>query len=272
MSRTPRLGRVQAETAGTYRGKERRWRPSSRSSLRRWRLAGAITAGTAGAAFAADSPSTGTPAPQPRRPRRHPGRSAEQSGEAAVKVVVDTVGGTRADLRGGAQVARPSASTPRAGQDPAGRHRRPGERGRRQGRPAGRQRQDHPGTGGHHQEQGAGPCQQGGEPPVRSAAAADACRSARSRCRDARRSPPGGHLRVRSPSRRTGGKLLVGNLLPRPAGARLRRHERSPPWPISPSTSTRTRPRSRSGSTTSPRTSSVPSPTSGTSGRRRPGP
>jgi hypothetical protein len=60
-------------------------------------LAGAITAGTAGAAFAADSSSTGTGGASAQALKGRPAiRRAVRRG--AVKVILDTCGGTRADL------------------------------------------------------------------------------------------------------------------------------------------------------------------------------
>jgi hypothetical protein len=61
-------------------------------------LAGAITAGTAGAAFAADGSTSNTTTPSAQAARRHPGLR-RQIRKGGVKVIVDTVGGTRADLR-----------------------------------------------------------------------------------------------------------------------------------------------------------------------------
>jgi hypothetical protein len=65
-------------------------------------LAGAITAGTAGAAFAADGTSGGTTTPNAQALRRHP-RLFRNVRQAAIKIVVDTVGGTRQDLRAALQ-------------------------------------------------------------------------------------------------------------------------------------------------------------------------
>jgi hypothetical protein len=62
-------------------------------------LAGAITAGMAGAAFAADSPSTGTGTGKSDTTAlaAHP-RIRRAVRRGAVKVILDTCGGTRADL------------------------------------------------------------------------------------------------------------------------------------------------------------------------------
>jgi hypothetical protein len=64
-------------------------------------LAGAVTVGTAGAAFAADggsTGSTGSTAPSAQAGKAHPAlRRAVRRG--AVKVISDTLGVTRADLR-----------------------------------------------------------------------------------------------------------------------------------------------------------------------------
>jgi hypothetical protein len=60
-------------------------------------VAGAISAGTAGAAFAADGATTGSGTATAQVARRHPGiRRAIRRG--VVKVVVDTVGGTKQAL------------------------------------------------------------------------------------------------------------------------------------------------------------------------------
>lgn len=66
-------------------------------------LAGTITAGTAGAAFAADSgSSTATTDPSAQTGKAHPGRHhAVRRG--AFKTVLDTLGGSKADLRAALQ-------------------------------------------------------------------------------------------------------------------------------------------------------------------------
>jgi uncharacterized protein YidB (DUF937 family) len=61
-------------------------------------LAGAITAGTAGAAFAADSSGTGSTDPSAQTAKGHPGLRLEVR-RGGAKVVTDTLGVTRADLR-----------------------------------------------------------------------------------------------------------------------------------------------------------------------------
>ncbi len=73
-------------------------------------LAGAITAGTAGAAFAADgsTSTSGSTDPSAQPAKRHPGiRRAVRRG--AFKIVLDTVGGTkealRAALKGGQSIS-----------------------------------------------------------------------------------------------------------------------------------------------------------------------
>jgi ribosomal protein S20 len=61
-------------------------------------LVGALAIGSAGAAFAADSPGTGTTTPSAQPAKRHPGiRAAVRRG--AAKVVTDTLGVSRQDLR-----------------------------------------------------------------------------------------------------------------------------------------------------------------------------
>ena len=75
-------------------------------------LAGALTVGTAGVAVAAE----GSAAPPyrpvgPGRAGRHPGCGAEIR-KGAVKVVTETLGVSRQDLRAACRAARPSASTP----------------------------------------------------------------------------------------------------------------------------------------------------------------
>jgi hypothetical protein len=61
-------------------------------------LAGALTVGTAGAAFAADSSSTGTSTPSTQAANGHPRIRAEFR-RGAVKVAADTLGVSRQDLR-----------------------------------------------------------------------------------------------------------------------------------------------------------------------------
>ncbi len=61
-------------------------------------LAGALTIGTAGVAFAADGATDTTTAPSAQSPRRHPVLRAEIR-KAGAKVVADTLGVTRAELR-----------------------------------------------------------------------------------------------------------------------------------------------------------------------------
>lgn len=66
-------------------------------------LAGTITAGTAGAAFAADSgSSTGTTDPSAQTGTAHPGRRHEVR-RHAFKTVLDTLGVSKADLRAALQ-------------------------------------------------------------------------------------------------------------------------------------------------------------------------
>jgi hypothetical protein len=61
-------------------------------------VAGAVTVGTAGAAFAADSSASGTTAPSAQAGKSHPAlRRAVRRG--AVKVITDTLGVSRQDLR-----------------------------------------------------------------------------------------------------------------------------------------------------------------------------
>ena len=61
-------------------------------------VAGAVTVGTAGAAFAADSSASGTTAPSAQAGKSHPVlRRAVRRG--AVKVITDTLGVSRQDLR-----------------------------------------------------------------------------------------------------------------------------------------------------------------------------
>jgi hypothetical protein len=61
-------------------------------------LAGAVTVGTAGAAFAADSSPSGSTDPSAQTAKGHPAlRRAVRRG--AVKVITDTLGVTRQDLR-----------------------------------------------------------------------------------------------------------------------------------------------------------------------------
>jgi hypothetical protein len=61
-------------------------------------LAGALTVGTAGAAFAADTSSTGTATPSAQTANGHP-RIQAQFRRGAVKVAADTLGVSRQDLR-----------------------------------------------------------------------------------------------------------------------------------------------------------------------------
>src|SRR5213592_2185905 len=61
-------------------------------------LAGALTVGTAGAAFAADSSSTGTSTPSTPAANSHPRIQAEFR-RGAVKVAADTLRVSRQDLR-----------------------------------------------------------------------------------------------------------------------------------------------------------------------------
>ena len=61
-------------------------------------LAGALTVGAAGTAFAADSSATGTSTPS-TRPRTATRASRQKFRRGAVKVVVDTLGVSRQDLR-----------------------------------------------------------------------------------------------------------------------------------------------------------------------------
>jgi uncharacterized protein YidB (DUF937 family) len=65
-------------------------------------LAGAITAGTAGAAFAADGSGTAPADPSAQTAKGHPGIRREVR-RAAVKVITDTLGVSRADLRAALQ-------------------------------------------------------------------------------------------------------------------------------------------------------------------------
>ena len=61
-------------------------------------LAGALTAGTAGVAFAADGSTDTTTAPSAQTTRRHPLLRAEIR-RAGAKIVADTLGVTRQELR-----------------------------------------------------------------------------------------------------------------------------------------------------------------------------
>jgi hypothetical protein len=61
-------------------------------------LAGALTVGTAGAAFADDSPGAGTPTPSGQAATGHP-RIRADFRRGAVKVIADTLGVSRQDLR-----------------------------------------------------------------------------------------------------------------------------------------------------------------------------
>ena len=61
-------------------------------------LAGAITTGTAGAAFAADDSGSGATDPSAQTAKGHPGLRREVR-RGAFKTVLDTLGGTKEDLR-----------------------------------------------------------------------------------------------------------------------------------------------------------------------------
>jgi hypothetical protein len=61
-------------------------------------LAGALTVGTAGAAFAADTSGSGTTTPSTQPAKGHAGIRAEIR-KGAAKVISDTLGVSRADLR-----------------------------------------------------------------------------------------------------------------------------------------------------------------------------
>jgi hypothetical protein len=65
-------------------------------------VAGAVTVGTAGAAFAADSSGSGSADPSAQTAKGHPGLRREVR-RAAVKVVTDTLGVSRQDLRAALQ-------------------------------------------------------------------------------------------------------------------------------------------------------------------------
>jgi hypothetical protein len=81
-------------------------------------LAGALTVGTAGAAFAADTSGTGTTTPSGQAAGRHPGRRAEVRRET-VKVVTDTLGVSRQQLRDALKGGQTlSAYTTSLGKDP----------------------------------------------------------------------------------------------------------------------------------------------------------
>ena len=73
-------------------------------------LAGALTVGTAGAAFAADS-STNSPTTPSAQTAGHPGIRAEFR-RGAVKDVAETLGVSRVTSAPHSRAARPSASTP----------------------------------------------------------------------------------------------------------------------------------------------------------------
>jgi hypothetical protein len=81
-------------------------------------LAGAVTVGTAGAAFAADSSGSGSTDPSAQTGKGHPGLRREVR-RAAVKVITDTLGVSREDLRaalkGGQTVSQYATSL---GKDP----------------------------------------------------------------------------------------------------------------------------------------------------------
>jgi hypothetical protein len=82
-------------------------------------LAGALTVGTAGAAFAADTSASSTTAPLAQASTGHPLIRADFR-RGAMKVVADTLGVSRADLRaavGGGQTISQYASS--LGKDPA---------------------------------------------------------------------------------------------------------------------------------------------------------
>ena len=87
-------------------------------------LAGAVTVGTAGAAFAADSSGSGSTDPSAQTGKGHPGLRREVR-RGAVKVVTDTLGVSRQDLRtalkGGQTISQYAVV---AGQGPAGGDRR----------------------------------------------------------------------------------------------------------------------------------------------------
>jgi hypothetical protein len=65
-------------------------------------LAGAVTVGTAGAAFAADGSASGSTDPSAQTGKGHPGIRREVR-RGAIKVVTDTLGVSRQDLRAALQ-------------------------------------------------------------------------------------------------------------------------------------------------------------------------
>ena len=99
-------------------------------------LAGAVTVGTAGAAFAADSSGTGSTDPSAQTGRGHPVLRREVR-RGAVKVITDTLGVSRQDLRTALEGwADHQPVHVVVGQGPAVGEGRAGERGEHQDRPA----------------------------------------------------------------------------------------------------------------------------------------
>ena len=214
-------------------------------------LAGAVTVGTAG--------TRRRPKPAAARPMRRPRPASVtlacgvRSGGAAIKVVTDTLGVSRHDLRaaleGGQSVGEYAASLD---QDPKTVSDALINARDHQARRAGRRRQAPAGPRRHHQGQGPGPGRHVRESSLRAAGTRPGTELTRTSVRGARRSP----------ARRAPPRLLSYWRVTYQGDAR---------WPISRSTSTRTSSRSRSGSTTSPKTSSVRRPRVGTSAKRPPG-
>ncbi len=162
-------------------------------------LAGALTVGTAGVAVAADGNGGTATDPSAQPARRHPGLRAEIR-KGAVKVVTETLGVSRQELRaalqGGQTISEYATSL---GKDPQAVVDALDQRRHHQARPAGGRRHDQAGAGRHGQEQAPGPDRQADEPPVRPArqrADRPSVSPDRPRCPPAPR--PGGHLRVRS--------------------------------------------------------------------------
>ena len=104
-------------------------------------LAGAVTVGTAGVAVAADGSEHRLDRPARPRPAGATPCLRREVSRGAVKVVTDTLGVSRQDLRaalkGGQTISQYATSL---GKDPQARDRRAGQRGEHQARPAGRRR------------------------------------------------------------------------------------------------------------------------------------